>query len=58
MNISKIYLTRKDKKMKKEHTANNYATLGFVATAPKSADKNGARAGVTKSTKDMRGGKK
>ncbi len=44
--------------MKKEHTANNYATLGFVATAPKSADKNGARAGVTKSTKDMRGGKK
>ena len=58
MNISKIYLTRKDKKMKKEQTANNYANLGFVTTAPKRTDKNGARAATTKSGKDMRGGKK
>lgn len=44
--------------MKKEQTANNYANLDFVTTAPKRTDKNGARAATTKSGKDMRGGKK
>lgn len=44
--------------MKKEQIATTYANLGFMTAAPKSADKNGARATVTKSGKDMRGGKK
>ena len=44
--------------MKKEKNTNTYANLGFVTTAPKSTDKNGARASVIKSGKDMRGGKK
>ena len=44
--------------MKKEQNTNTYANLGFVTTAPKSADKNGPRAGVIKSGKDLRGGKK
>ena len=44
--------------MKKEKNTNTYANLGFVTTAPKSDDKNGPRAGVIKSGKDLRGGKK
>lgn len=44
--------------MKKEKNTNTYANLGFVIKAPNTADKNGARAGVNKSGKDLRGGKK
>ena len=44
--------------MKKENNAKTYANLGFVTTAPKGADKNAPRAGVIKSGKDLRGGKK
>ena len=43
--------------MKKENN-NVYANLNMMTTAPKSADKNGPRAGVIKSGKDLRGGKK
>ena len=44
--------------MKKENNAKTYANLGFVIKAPNTADKYGARAGVSKSSKDLRGGKK
>ena len=44
--------------MKKENISVNYANLGYVTTAPKRTDKNGARATVIKSGKDLRGGKK
>ncbi len=44
--------------MKKEQIATTYANLGYMTAAPKRTDKDGARATVTKSGKDMRGGKK
>ena len=44
--------------MKKEKTTNPYANLGFMTTAPKGTDKGGPRSTVSKSGKDMRGGKK
>ena len=43
--------------MKKEKNT-TYATYGFVTTAPKGTDKNAPRSSVTKSGKDLRGGKK
>lgn len=44
--------------MKKEQIATTYANLGYMTAAPKRTDKNGTRATVSKSGKDMRGGKK
>ena len=44
--------------MNKEKNTQPYANFNFMTTAPKSTEKNGPRAGVIKSGKDLRGGKK
>ena len=44
--------------MKKEKITETYANLGFITVTPKRTEKGGARSTVSKSGKDMRGGKK
>ena len=44
--------------MNKEKISETSANLGIITVAPKRTEKNGARSTVSKSGKDMRGGKK